>query len=70
MSNAERQRNFRDRNPGYYNKYYARRKADWERHMLACQKASQERIAAQKETEAALLDPATCGLNVLSEHMV
>jgi hypothetical protein len=45
MSNYQRQRAFRERNPGYYNKYYARRKAS-DTHAAAAWLAATQAAAA------------------------
>jgi hypothetical protein len=62
-SNNERQRAFRARNPGYYNKYYARRKAGT-RHAAAAWLAAGQTAqaaaaaAAQATAEAPVPAPA------------
>jgi len=51
-SNAQRQREFRERNPGYYQRLHAKRRADVDARLLATQ------AAAPQASRAPLLLPA------------
>ena len=70
MSNVERQRRFRERNPGYYNRYNARHKvnhqeaaAAWEAAMAQAQAA--EEAQAKRATAGPLMLPAPAVIPVL-----
>jgi hypothetical protein len=68
MSNAERQRQFRKRNPGYYGRLHARRRAEGK--ALAAQRAAAEQLVAVRPAPLMLPAPVEVllipGMNVIA----
>jgi hypothetical protein len=78
ISNNARQRAFRKRNPGYYNKYYARKKASLKRDLQIAQAAAIAEANAANEATAAqplmlpapAIDPLMAEINAMTASLL
>jgi hypothetical protein len=71
MSNAERQRQFRERNPGYYGRLHRKRKAEV-MALIAARTAAAEAMAARPAPlmlPAPVEDPAMAALDALAASL-
>lgn len=58
MSNTERQRQFRERNPGYYGRLHRKRKAEMEAYAAARQTEQRAAVQVTEEVKTPLALPA------------